>query len=133
MDNVLKLILGFLGVVALVILAIPSSDSSDDAKVVKPIVAPKPSSKAVASASPAKSTDDKEEKSSKDDDWGDDEFESFGQPMNDAKPLGMGGSGNDDGGAIKGNADNASYPVGSPAIGGRNNGQPTTTENDEGE
>ncbi|MEW6576671.1 hypothetical protein [Sphingorhabdus sp.] len=90
MDNVLKIILGVLGLFALVILAVPSSDE-DSEKVVKPVATPISTPRpTIAQATPTENGDeDSNDGDSKDDEWGEDEFESFGQPMNDAKPLGV--------------------------------------------
>jgi hypothetical protein len=90
MDNVLKIILGVLGLFGLVILAVPSSDE-DSENVVKPVATPRSMPRpVVAEASPIENGDEESDNGdSKDDDWGEDEFESFGQPMNDAKPLGV--------------------------------------------
>jgi hypothetical protein len=115
MDNILKYILAVLGLFALVAIAIPSESGSDDKNAVKPAVTPvktTPKPGAVAPTKPDKS-DDADEKSSKSDDW-DDEFESFGQPMNDAKPIGLDDS-DDSQSKNKGGGSN-SPPPGSPAF-----------------
>lgn len=88
MDNVLKIMVGVLGLFALVILAIPSPQP-DQENVVKPIAAPMTTPQPSVSPKEIPDEDQSDEKPTKDEDWADDEYESFGQPMNDAKPLGV--------------------------------------------
>lgn len=117
MDNVLKVLIGVLGLFALVILAIPSS-GPDEENVVKPVATPTMAPQPNPPAPTPASGDEADEKSSRDEDW-EDEYESFGQPMNDARPLGVNDDANSDAGqsnqANQGNAPGFP-PAGAPAI-----------------
>lgn len=113
MDNILKYILAVLGVAALVALVVPDKSATPAKPALTPI-APAPI-KPVSGPIPPASTD---EGDSGDDgsmeDW-DEEYQNFGQPMNDAQPLGAGSNSGETGSqATPGSIPIA--PTGSPAI-----------------
>jgi len=89
MDNILKYILAVLGVAALVALLVPEKFHQSKEPALTPIApAPiKPVSEPIPPAS-ADQQDSSDDGSA--DDW-DEEYQNFGQPMNDAQPLGANG------------------------------------------
>lgn len=116
MDNILKYLLGVLGIAALIALAIPDSTSDQEITpvvpapvTVKPAKAPTP-----FESSNANQPSNKDEGS---DDW-DEEYENFGQPMNDAVPLGTDSSDGNNGEDPSINNGPESGPMGSPNVGG---------------
>lgn len=90
MDDTLKYLLGGLGVLGLAILAIPPAESEKE-KAIAPVAAiqPQPDPAIMPEADP--SYEDQPDENMAEEANGDqDEYESFGQPMNDARPLGAG-------------------------------------------
>ncbi|MEY4997978.1 MAG: hypothetical protein RIS00_22 [Pseudomonadota bacterium] len=114
MDNILKYILGVLGVAALIALAIPENAGKpkDDPSTLKPI-APAPIASTNGPIPPA-TTDEADSGDDAMEDWEDD-YRSFGQPMNDAQPAGSeGNSSNSENVASPGSIPIG--PAGSPSI-----------------
>jgi hypothetical protein len=113
MDNILKYILAVLGVAALITLAIPEDGGKpqDDGSTLKPI-APAPISPANGPIPPA-ATDENDSGDEAMDDWEDD-YQSFGQPMNDAQPAGFEGNSSNNETFSPGSIPVG--PAGSPAI-----------------
>lgn len=91
MDNIQKSIIAVLAIAAFATLIVPSGTSFQPKQ---PEVAPVADAPDIAPVAPPPSTEPEEasdEYASDDGDLGGpDEYESFGQPMNDARPLGSG-------------------------------------------
>ncbi len=89
MDNIQKSIVAVLCVAAFAALIVPSGTDFETTKPVAPegpVVAPQPQAAQAPTETPEEASD---EYASQDDATeGPDEFETFGQPMNDALPLG---------------------------------------------
>lgn len=91
MDDSLKYLLGGLGVVGLAILAIPSAESERKLPV-EPVAAIAPQPEAIMPNEDPSYEDQSDDMLPDEPEMGEDEYETFGQPMNDARPLGAGGS-----------------------------------------
>lgn len=119
MDNILKYILAVLGVAGLVALVVPEK-SHEPAKAALTPIAPTPIKPVSGPIPPAPSDDGSSDDDSAMDDW-DEEYQNFGQPMNDAQPLGSGGMSDESSSqATPGSIPIA--PAGSPAIANQNGG-----------
>jgi hypothetical protein len=93
MDNILKYVLGVLGVFALVLIAIPGDEKPTPAAApVSATSLPQPTGQTPAQPAPQPSEDSSSDDGSFDDSSDGDEVTTFGQPMNDARPVGDEGS-----------------------------------------
>ena len=90
MDNIQKSVVAVLCVAAFAAFIIPSESSFKTDQASSP-EAPETGPKPVNAQETADAPEDSDEVAAQDEaDEGPDEFETFGQPMNDAKPLGVG-------------------------------------------
>lgn len=90
MDNIQKSVVAVLCVAAFAAFIIPSESSFKTDQASAP-EAPESAPKTVSARETADAPEDSGEAASENEtDEGPDEFETFGQPMNDAKPLGVG-------------------------------------------